>query len=293
VTTAWLLRGGASLGAAQVGMARALLDAGYQPDILFGASAGALNAAWLAVDPTPQGLDGLSKRWVEVRRSHVFPFRPLRLVGGLAGWRDHTLSNAPLARWLRGVIPLHRLEDSALPLVVVAADLETGEVVLLDKGPAVPALLASCAMPGIFPPVRVGGRWLVDGSVGTDTPIEAAVRAGAKRVFVIEGVPAVPMGRPVTALDVLLRSVSITLARYSSTNVARWAGSCELYVVPAPLVPGTSPFRFNQSKVLIEAGYRHTVAWLRSARPEAPTAEASFPSSAMGTHAPVLGEAVP
>ena len=251
-------------------MGRALLEAGYQPDMLFGASAGALNAAWLAVDPTPGGLEDLSSRWLQVRRRHVFAFRPLPLIAGLAGWRDHALSNVPLAKWLRGVTPLRRLEDSSLPLVVVATDLETGEVVLMDKGPAVPALLASCAMPGIFPPVRVGERWLVDGSVGSDTPIEAALEAGAKRVFVIEGVPAVPMVRPTSALDVLLRSVSITLARYSRTNVARWAGSCELYVVPAPLVPGTSAFRFDQGKGLIEAGYRQTVAWLRDARPETP-----------------------
>ncbi len=271
-TTAWLLRGGASLGAAQVGMARALMEAGHYPDILFGASAGALNAAWLAAEPTLEGVAALARRWGEVRRRDVFPLRPWDLFAALAGRADHTLSSAPLARWLKATVPLARLEDSLLPLFVVATDIESGEEVLLERGPSVPALLASCAMPGIFPPVRVGGRWLVDGSVASDTPLEAAIKAGAGCVYVLQGVPAVPMARPRTALDVLLRSVSVTLARYSDTNLARWAGSCQLYVVPAPLVPGTSPFSFRRAHELVQAGYQQTVAWLGQARPvEAPS----------------------
>ena len=75
---------------------------------------------------------------------------------------------------------LRRLEEGLLPLSVVATDLETGEEVLLESGPAVPALLASSAMPGIFPPVLIGHRWLVDGSIASDAPIGPAVRAGAE-----------------------------------------------------------------------------------------------------------------
>jgi NTE family protein len=270
MTTAWVLRGGASFGAAQVGMARALIEAGHHPDLLYGTSAGALNAAGLSADPTLEGAATLARLWTTVRRRDVFPLRPGRVLAGLAGLRDSLFSSSDLTGWLRATTALRRLEEGALPLTVVASDLETGEEVLLQSGPAVPALVASSAMPGVFPPVRIGDRWLVDGSVASDTPIGPAVRAGADEVWVLPSVPAVPMARPRTAIDVLLRSVSITLARYTGATVATWAGMCDLYLVPAPLVPGVSPFNFDKSSQLIDAAYRLTVAWLAEARPEDP-----------------------
>jgi NTE family protein len=188
-------------------------------------------------------------------------------MSGLSGLGDHTMSSAPLRRWLRRTTLLRRLEDGVLPLVVVTTDLETGDEVFLDYGPAVPALMASCAVPGIFPPVRLDGRWLVDGSVATDTPIGPAIGAGANRVFVLQGAPTVPMARPKGALDVMLRSTSIMLARYNAASVTTWADECELYVVPAPLVPGVSPFSFKRSEELIESAYRLTCEWLEDPRP--------------------------
>jgi NTE family protein len=273
MTTAWVLRGGASFGAAQVGMARALMEAGHHPDILYGTSAGALNAAWLAADPTLEGVASLGRLWTSVRRRDVFPIRPEMVLAGLAGLRDSMFSSSALTKWVRATAALRRLEDGVLPLTVVATDLESGEEVLMESGPAVPALVASSAMPGIFPPVRIGPRWLVDGSVASDTPIGPAVRAGADRVWVLPSVPSVPMARPRTAIDVLLRSVAISLARYTASTAATWANKCELYLVPAPLVPGVSPFNFDKSSQLIDAAYRLTTAWLPEARPVHPTAD--------------------
>jgi NTE family protein len=198
---------------------------------------------------------------------------------------DHTVDSTSFAKWLRTNIPLNRLEDSALPLAVVATDLESGGEVLIERGPAVPALLASCAMPGVFPPVRLNGQWLVDGSVASDTPIEAAIKAGAQRVYVLQGVPTAPAAKPRAALDVLLRSVSITLARYSDSTMAGWADACELYLVPAPPVPGTSPFSFRHSRKLIDAGYGHTLEWLQQARPlEPPRGLGLEPPRGLGTN---------
>jgi len=269
VTTAWVLRGGASFGAAQVGMARALIEAGHHPDMLYGTSAGALNASLLAADPTLEGLEELARLWTTVRRRDVFPVRPWHALCGLAGWRDFTVSADGLASWLRATSPLRRLEDGVLPLAVVAADLENGQEVLLESGPAVQALLASSAMPGIFPPVRIGHRWLVDGSVASDSPIGAAVKAGASRVWLLPSAPTVPMPRPRGALDVVLRSTSIVLARQSEVAVATWANRCELFVLPAPLVPGVSPFSFTKSRELMTSAYGLTRQWLEEAHPEA------------------------
>ena len=268
MTTAWVLRGGASFGAAQVGMAQALIEAGHHPDMLYGTSSGALNASWLAADPTLEGLEGLARLWIAVRRRDVFPLRPWSALCGFVGWRDCIVSADGLASWLRTTAPLRRLEDGVLPLAVVATDLENGDEVLLESGPAVPALLASSAMPGIFPPVRIGERWLVDGSVASDSPIGAAVKAGASRVWLLPSAPTVPMPRPRGALDVVLRSTSIILARQAAGVASTWASHCELFVVPAPLVPGVSPFSFTKSRELIGSAYRLTREWLEKARPE-------------------------
>jgi NTE family protein len=267
MTTAWVLRGGASFGAAQAGMARALLEAGHHADLLYGTSAGALNATWLAADPTLHGVVTLSGLWTEVERRNVFPLRPWTAVAGLLGLSDHTVSPRALARWLRGVSPLRRLEDGVLPLTVVTTDIESGEEVLLDTGPAVQALLASTAMPGIFPPVRIGDRWLMDGSIASDTPIGPAARAGADRVWVLPSVPAGPMARPKTALDALLGSTSVVLAHRHEDVLRTWSGRCELYVLPAPLVPGTSPFSFGKSRELIASAYQLCSAWLEHPQP--------------------------
>lgn len=255
-------------------MAKALMQAGHHADLLYGTSAGALNAAWLAAEPTLEGLEALAKLWTVVRRRDVFPLSASVAIGGLAGWKDHLVSSRSLAKWLRSVAPLRRIEDGVLPLTVVTTDLETGEEVLLDRGPAVPALLASSAMPAVFPPVLIGGRWLVDGSVVSDTPIGPAVAAGADRIFVLPSVPAGHMPRPRSPLNVLLRSAAISLARHDLDSVTAWSGHCQLYIVPAPLVAGVSPFSFGRSAELIEAGYRLTSEWLTRAEPIAPGAAA-------------------
>jgi NTE family protein len=267
MTTAWVMRGGSSFSAAQVGMARALLEAGHHPDLLLGSSAGALNAAWLAADPTLEGLVPLGALWAAARRRDIFPLRPWVALPGVVGLRDHTVNPKGLARWLRAHSLLRRLEDGALPLTVVATDLETGEEVLLEDGPALPALLATSAMPGIFPPVRLGGRWLIDGSIAMDTAIGPAVTAGADRVWVLDSIPAVAMARPRAALDVVLRASSILLARSHAARLEAWGQRCELYVVPAPLVPGVSPFDFRRSREIIDAAYQHARAWLATAKP--------------------------
>jgi NTE family protein len=253
-------------------MAQALLEAGHHPDLLCGTSAGALNAAYLAADPTLAGVSALGRLWTGLRRAEVFPVRPWTIGAGLIGVRDHTVSNRPLRRWLAEHLPFHRLEGAALPLVVTVTDLQSGEAVMLSEGPALPALLATTAMPGIFPPVRIGARWFVDGGIVADTPVGVAAEAGATRIFVLPSVPSGPMARPRAAGDVLLRSIGVMIGRAHVAELAAWADRAEILVVPAPLVPGVSPFSFAKSAQLIEAGYQQATRWLRDGdgRPAAP-----------------------
>lgn len=267
MATAWVLRGGGAFGAAQVGMARALIEAGHYPDLLYGTSAGALNAAALAAGPSLATVTHLEDLWARAEDQRVFPVRPWSLAAGLLGLSDHTLASGRLRTWLGQACPLVRLQDGAVPLTVVTTDIETGEMVLLDEGPAVRALMASSAIPGVFPPVRWQGRWLVDGSVATDTPLGPAVNDGATRVFVLPSVPMTKVAKPRSALDMVLRSSGITLFYSHVAAVREWAASCELFELPAPVVAGASAFSFAKTRELISEGHRVTSKWLLDAYP--------------------------
>lgn len=263
-------------------MARALLENGHGPGAIYGSSVGALNGAWLAADPGLPGLAGLERLWSKVKRRNIFPVQPRVLLGGLAGRRDHTVSPANLRAWLEAFCAVQRLEEGVVPLTVVATDIQTGEVVLLDRGPAIDALMASSAMPGVFPPVKVDDRWLMDGGISCDTPLPAAIAAGATTAWVLSTVPDIGTGPPRTALDAVLRSASISLARQNAQAIAASVGRCEIYVVPAPVVPGASPFRFDKTSELIEAAYRLTTDWLPTARPIEPSGADSLGTLATG-----------
>src|SRR5712692_9664851 len=154
--TAFVLAGGAALGAMQAGMVHALYERGIAPDLLIGTSAGALNAAFLASRPaTVATAHELAALWRGLRRSDILPLRPATLLSGLAGRRDH-------------LIP-----DQALHLI--AFDLLAGTEVRLSDGPLADAVLAAAAIPGVLPPVRWRGRLLVDGGIADNTPVSHAV----------------------------------------------------------------------------------------------------------------------
>jgi NTE family protein len=182
VTTAFVLSGGASLGAIQVGMLRALYERGITPDLIVGTSAGALNGAFVAArPPTPTTADELGDVWRSVRRSTVFPANPLSGFVGFIGRRNYLVPDWGLRALLTHHLPIEALEDAVIPLHVVAVDLYSGEEVRLSEGSAIEAVMASAAIPGVFPPVSWEGMELIDGGVANNTPISHAVELGAER----------------------------------------------------------------------------------------------------------------
>src|SRR5258708_25862690 len=188
--TAFALSGGGSLGAVQVGMLQALTEAGIRLDLLIGTSGGAVKAAWSGGKPAHGGALVLGEVWGGLRRQDIFPLRPWSGARGLLGRSNHMISNSSLGEVLRKHLPYHRLEDAAVPVHVMATELKSGRAVLMSTGPAVPALLASTAIPGIFPPVTIGRRDFIDGRVANHTPSAAAMELGASRIFVL------PVGYP-------------------------------------------------------------------------------------------------
>lgn len=263
VRTAFVFAGGGSLGAIQVGMLKTLVAHGIGADLVVGASVGAINAACFAGDPTPDGVARLETIWRGLRRSDVFPTPTLRGLMTVFSRRDHLVDPSPLSRLLHRHLPIERLEEARLPCVVVTTDLLEGIEVRVASGPAVPALVASAAIPGVFPPVRIDGRYLIDGSVANHSPISAAVESGAKRVFVLPtGYSCARKSPPEGVIDMALHGLNILTVGKLMSAVQRFARDVEISVVP-PLCPlAVSPINFGATGELIERAARQTEQWL-------------------------------
>jgi NTE family protein len=161
MATAFVLSGGGSLGAVQVGMLQALAARGVEPDLLIGTSAGALNAVFVAGHGlTDRSLAEPATIWTNLRRGQVFPFQPARLAAAAVGLVPSLFPNDGLRRLIERNITFRRLEEAKVPVHVVATDHRSGQEVLISDGDAIDAVLASSAIPGVLPPVHVDGRVL-------------------------------------------------------------------------------------------------------------------------------------
>ncbi len=183
--TAFVLSGGGNQGVSQVGMLRALLEHDIVPDVVIGTSAGALNGAAVAYAPNLTGIAQLAAVWEQLQTDHVFPGGRLHRAWNIVRRGTHLFGNEGLAALIHHSTPARSFSDLEIPLRVVATDLDTGEEVVLARGPLKPALLASAALPGVFPIVVHGGRRLVDGGVVNNVPLWHALSGPVDRVFVL------------------------------------------------------------------------------------------------------------
>jgi len=261
--TAFVFAGGGSLGAVQVGMLKALLASGIRPDFVVGSSVGAINAAFYAGWPDAEGVARLDFLWRTLRRQQVFPVSVLRGMLGLLGLRDHLVDPGPLAELLERELPYRRLEAARIPCYVIASDLRDGAEVVLAAGSVSAALRASTALPAVFPPVCVGGRSLIDGSVTSNTPLSAAVRKGATRIVVLPtGSPCALERPPRGPIAMALHALNLLIAKQLLLELERHPGDSRLVVVP-PLCPlATSPYDFSRSGTLIDRAEQATLHWL-------------------------------
>lgn len=265
MVAAFVLSGGASLGAAQVGMLAALSEAGVRPDLVIGTSVGAINGAWVAggVD-----CDALGAVWRSLRRETVFPARAVDGLLGFVGRREHLVPDVGIRRLLGEHLRFARLEDAPVPFHVVATDVLSGCDTLLSHGDAVDAILASAAIPGVLPPVRVAGRYLMDGGVVNNTPISHAVRLGADVIWVLAtGYSCALAERPRGALGMALHAVTLGINRRLAADIRRYTPRTDLRVVP-PLCPvKIASADFSQAAGLIERAHGLTRDWLTAGAP--------------------------
>ena len=245
--TAFVLAGGGSFGAVQVGMLRELVAFGVAPDLVVGSSVGAINGAFFAGAPTAEGVAQLEAIWRGLRRREIFPFT-WRCLVGLLTRRDFVVDPSGLRSVLQEHLQFRELERAVVPVHVVATDLLGGGTVRLSSGPAIDAVLASCAIPAAFPPVRIGERYLIDGAVASNTPISIAVELGAKRVVVLPtGFACALEAPPRGVIACALHAITLSVAHQLVAEIERYREQVEIITVP-PLCPLTlSPYDFSHA----------------------------------------------
>ena len=262
--TAFVFAGGGSLGAVQVGMLRALAGFGVVPDLVVGASVGAINAVYYAGANTPEGIVQLETVWGRIRRQDVFHLTWLSGMVGLVRRGGYLVDPMALSRLLQRHLPCTHLEHSRVPCHVVATDALTGDEVILSSGEAVAALRASTAIPGLLEPVTLDGRMLVDGGVANNTPISTAVELGATHVIVLPtGFPCAAGRPPAGPIAMALHALNLLVARQLVRDTERFRAVVHVSVVP-PLCPlPISSYDFSHGAELIGRAAVSTVRWLQ------------------------------
>lgn len=213
-----VLSGGASRGAVQVGMMRALVERGIRPAAYVGTSVGALNATFLAgveADDLPRRVEQLGRHWAGIQSRDVFPGSHWTRIGHVVRHPASLYSSEGLHRLVRSWAPTRRLEDLAVPVRVVTTRLETNDAVYHDTGDLETLLMASTALPSIFDPIRLmgaeGPETHVDGGIADLVPVAGAPSLAPSRVFVLDASVPARLRRVRTPIDVLLASLAVSM----------------------------------------------------------------------------------
>lgn len=261
---AFVLAGGGSFGSIQVGMLRALVAHGVRADLVVGTSVGAINGAYFAGDPTAAGVARLEALWRSLKRRDLFPLSLPRL--GAMFSRSPALGDASgLRRIIERELPYRELESAAIPIHICATELLSGGSVCLSTGPAVDAILASSAVPAVFPPVTIGNLTLIDGAIASNTPITLALELGATRLIVLPTGFACALEHPPTStIASALHALNLLIAHQMVRDLAQIGDRANVVTVP-PLCPlAVSPYDFSRAAQLIERAAKTTTAWLES-----------------------------
>jgi NTE family protein len=254
LTTAFVLSGGGNQGVTQVGMLRALVERKIVPDIVIGTSAGSLNGAAIAYAPNLTGVDRLASVWASLTTDDVFPGGRISRAWKVVRRGTHLFTNEGLARIITEATPARSFDDLVLPLRVVAADLDSGDEVVFTRGPLAPALLASAALPGVFPIVHHDGRRLVDGGVVNSVPLWHALSGPVDRIFVLNVSHGVADRVARSPLDVVMASFAHSRNMRYELERRHAPDHVEIVELPRPNDP-RDLFDFSGAEELIDAGY--------------------------------------
>ncbi len=230
--------GGAVLGAAHIGVIRALEEMDIEISYVTGTSIGAFVGALYAFGNTSKDIEEIALKlsWMD--------------ISGLALFESGLLSNAKLGELLDESLGEKKIEDADIPLAVIATDITNGDKVVLDKGPVAQAVMASTCIPGVFGPVKFDDKLLVDGGIVENIPIDTVRNMGADYVIAVDLNAIKTYHKPDSILDVIINSFHFTL---------KAAAKFQTEGADVLLTPDLSEFNMvstDQIKDLIEQGYK-------------------------------------
>jgi NTE family protein len=240
---AFVLGGGGHAGAAEVGMLHALLERDVRPDLIVGTSVGALHGAMVAADPTLASVEKLEAAWKELAGLGVLGQSWLTDAVSLVRSRTHVRSNVPMRLLAERLIGVETFDQLAVPFQCVAACIERFAEQWFDSGPLVDAILASSAVPGILPPVEIGGEHYIDGGIVNSIPVDRAVLLGAGEIYVLHaGRIEQPLAVPRSMRDVGFVAFEIARRHRFVRDLAAVPDDVAVHVLPTG---DPAPPRFN------------------------------------------------
>jgi NTE family protein len=263
-----VLGGGGIFGATQVGMLRALLEAGIRPGLVVGTSVGAINGAAIAADPSMAGVENLAGLWTSLVEAGMFTDNVLSRAGTLARYRTHLYSPAPLRKLLAAHLP-RTFADLAVTFQCVAASIERAQAHWFSGGSLTDAVMASAAVPGLLPPVAIDGEHFLDGGLVHSIPVGRALTLGAIDVYVLHvGRIEQPLKPPRSLWDVCLISFELARRHRFGEEMANLPADVRVHVLPSgedsmPLVS----IRYRSARAVaarMERGYQAAADYLSS-----------------------------
>jgi NTE family protein len=261
----FVLGGGGSFGAVQVGMLQALTELRVTPDLVTGTSVGSLNGAVLAMNPEGAA-NRLSHAWARITRGQVFPGGLIGQARTLEHSRTHLFPNTGLSDVISDFIgETTAFDDLRLPFAAVTMDASTASPHVIDEGTLLPALLASAAIPGIFPPVHHDGLTLYDGGVVANVPLRQAMDMGARSLVVLDCTfPGHLIPLPESFAETLLFTAMASMRFQAALEAPRVAERIPVVYLPGPAACRCSPFNFDSTDVLIEEAYEAALSFLKN-----------------------------
>lgn len=231
---AFVLGGGGRWGAVELGMLKALVEADIEPDLVLGTSIGAFNGAVFAADPSVGGIAHLERLWRDVADQNLLAARPLDRARTLYRTRLAIQDPQPLRQLLETALPVDRIEDLAVRFECVAASIERAAERWFTRGPLVDALMASSAIPALFPPVEIGDELYYDGGLVNSVPVDRAIELGATRIYVLQvGRLEQPLRRPKALHETALIAFEIARRHRFATLRERTFEGVDVHILPS------------------------------------------------------------
>lgn len=268
--TAWVLGGGGLRGATEVGMAKALVARGVSPDLIVGTSIGALNGVVLSSAPVEESVERLTRMWEQMEASSLFGESLLKRVRHLFDHWTHFHPNEPLKNLIERWVPHSKLEEAYIEAQTCAACIETSSEHWFTRGSVVDAVLASCALPGVLPPVEVEGKHYIDGGVVNSIPVSRAIELGATDIYVLHvGNIDDPLKVPRHPWDVAMVSFEIARRHRFNSELEALGDDVDVHVLPTGKPPGRyndpAKLRYGYDKAIqahVDAAEKATLEFL-------------------------------